>query len=92
MTNKEYIDLGLNGSAPLKVILCGKTEYVDNEKVGVVSVVYATNDRARAEAQLRSLMEEHPERYYMVYGVPIDVDLTGLPHYPSIEITRDDLR
>ena len=34
MTNKEYIDLGLNGSAPLKVILCGKTEYVDNKVYG----------------------------------------------------------
>lgn len=52
MTNKEYADLGLNGSAPLKVILCGKTEYVDNEKVGVVSVVYATNDRANAETRM----------------------------------------
>ena len=92
MTQEEYIKQGLDDNAPLKLILCGNTEISGSEKVGVVSVVYATNDRARAEAQLRSLMEEHLERYYMVYGVPMDEDLTGLPHYPSIAITRDDLR
>ena len=91
MTNEEYIDLGLNGSAPLKVILCGKTEYVDNEKVGVVSVVYATNDRANAETRMNELMEAHPDRYYMVYSVPLDTDLEQLSHYPSIEISKDDL-
>lgn len=92
MTNKEYIDLGLNGSASLKVILCGKTEYVDNEKVGVVSVVYATNDRANAETRLNELMEAHPGHYYMVYSVPLDEDLTALSHYPSIEIRQEDLK
>ncbi|MBR0173285.1 MAG: NUDIX domain-containing protein [Lachnospiraceae bacterium] len=90
--NNEYFDLGLNGSAPLKVILCGKTEYVGNEKVGVVSVVYATNDRAKAETRMNELMEAHPDRYYMVYSVPLDEDLTTLSHFPSIEITRDDLK
>ena len=29
--------------------------------------------------------------YYMVYSVPLNVDLTELSHYPSIAISKDDL-
>ena len=29
MNQEEYIQLGLNGDAPLKVILCGSIEHVD---------------------------------------------------------------
>ena len=31
------------------------------------------------------------EHYYMVYSVPLNVDLTELSHYPSIAISKDDL-
>ena len=45
MEYKEYIEQGLNGEAPLKLILCGNVESTENDKVGVVSVVFATNDK-----------------------------------------------
>ena len=92
MTQEEYFKQGLDGNAPLKLILCGHTEQEGDGKVGVVSVVYATNDRANAETRLNELMKLHPDRYYMVYSVPLDEDLTVLEHYPSVEITQDDLK
>lgn len=58
----------------------------------MVSVVFATEEKALARQKLQELSEKNPENYYMVYSVPLDMDLTTLPHYPSIEITREDLQ
>lgn len=57
-----------------------------------VLLVYVTMDRVQAEANLRELLQQNEEeRYYMVYSVPLDTDLTALSHYPSMEITKEDL-
>lgn len=94
MEYEEYIRLGLSGDAPLKLILCGSVQNArdSNIKAGVVSVVFATNDRALAEEKIRELTAANPNSYYMVYSVPLDTDLTKLPHYPSIEIAKSDLQ
>jgi len=92
MDYQDYVHMGLNGEAPLKLILCGNVEALNGNKVGVVSVVYATNDKILAEQKIKSLQEKNPENYYMVYSVPLDTDLDMLSHYPSIEITKDDLQ
>ena len=34
----------------------------------------------------------NPEKFYMEYVTPLDVDLTSLEHYPSIEISKNDLQ
>ncbi len=93
MEYKDYIKQGLNGNAPLKLILCGNIQGTENDKVGVVSVVYATNDKDLAEQKMNELIAVNPNNYYMVYSVPLNVDLTELSHYPSIAISkRDDLQ
>ena len=91
MEYEKYIEQGLNGEAPLKLILCGNVESTKNDKVGVVSVVFATNDKNLAEQKIHELTAANPNNYYMVYSVPLNVDLTELTHYPSIAITKDDL-
>lgn len=91
MEYEKYIEQGLNGDAPLKLILCGNVESTKNDKVGVVSVVFATNDKSLAEQKIHELTAANPNNYYMVYSVPLNVDLTELTHYPSLAITKDDL-
>ncbi|MCU9534388.1 hypothetical protein [Streptococcus sp. CSL10205-OR2] len=91
MSHQDYIEQGLNGIAPLKLILCGEVDENETEKVGVVSVVFATKDKKRAKEKLEELSTSHPEKYYMVYSVPLDSDLTMLNHYPSIAISKTDL-
>jgi len=92
MDYQDYIEIGLNGDEPLKLILCGNIENTENGKVGVVSVVYATNDKKLAEQKIQDLLnnKENPNTYYMVYSIPLNTDLTTLQHYPSIAISRDD--
>ncbi|GFI16498.1 hypothetical protein IMSAGC009_01663 [Lachnospiraceae bacterium] len=92
MEYKDYIKQGLNGNAPLKIILCGNIQGTENDKVGVVSVVYATNDKDLAEQKMNELIAVNPNNYYMVYSVPLNVDLAELSHYPSIAISKDDLQ
>lgn len=92
MDYESYIKLGLDGKDPLKLILCGRVQGSENEKTGVVEVVYATDDRTIAEQKVHELADTNPDNYYMVYSVPMDVDLTALPHYPSIEISNSDLQ
>ena len=36
--------------------------------------------------------DKNPEKFYMEYVTPLDVDLTSLEHYPSIEISKNDLQ
>ena len=92
MEYKDYIKQGLNGNAPLKLILCGNIQGTENDKVGVVSVVYATNDKDLAEQKMNELIAVNPNNYYMIYSVPLNVDLMELSHYPSIAISKDDLQ
>lgn len=92
MEYKDYIKLGLNGEESLKLILCGSVESSEDDKTGVVSVVYATNDRTLAEEKIKELVNTNSDNYYMIYSVPLDVDLTTLTHYPSIAITKSDLQ
>lgn len=92
MEYEDYIKQGLNGEAPLKLILCGNVQGEESEKVGVVSVVYATNDKDLAEQKVYELIAANPNNYYMVYSVPLNIDLTELTHYPSIEISKGDLQ
>lgn len=92
LTYEGYVAQGLEGKAPLKLILCGEVQGEGEEKVGVVSVVFATEDREKAERRLRELVAANPEHYYMVYSVPLDVDLRSLPHYPSLALHPEDLQ
>jgi len=58
MDYKDYIESGLNGEEPLKLILRGSIHDKENNKVGVVSVVYATTDRDIAEKKIQELLRE----------------------------------
>jgi len=93
MNYQDYIELGLNGDEPLKIILRGHIEKLEDDKVGVVSIVYATTDKAKAKKIIEELNDnkKSPNDYYMLYSVALDTDLTTLEHYPSIVITKDDL-
>ena len=91
MEQIDYIEIGLNGEAPLKVIMRGSIEVASGNNIGVVSLVYATTDKKIAKEKINGLLEKDTDSYYMVYSVPLDMELTGLEHYPSIAITKEDL-
>ncbi len=76
------------------MILCGSVEESrtnPSEKVGVVSVVYVSSDEDNTKHKLAKLQKDNPDNFYMMYETPLDVILSKLEHYPSIEISLDDL-
>ena len=79
----------------VRMILCGNVEdsrMNPSEKVGVVSVVFVSTEEEKIRNKLKKLQDKNPEKFYMEYVTPLDVDLTSLEHYPSIEISKNDLQ
>lgn len=92
MDYDQLVQLGLNGDGDLKVILCGEVQNQADDSLGVVSLVYATLSKLAAATRLEELNTSGDGKYYMVYSVPLNVDLSTLSHYPTIAITTDDIR
>ncbi len=79
----------------IKMILCGSIEessLSQGNKVGVVSVVFISYDDEKIKKELERLQKEKPNNFYMEYSCPLDTELTKLEHYPSIEISKEDLQ
>ncbi|HAT55473.1 MAG TPA: hypothetical protein DCW31_09615 [Lactobacillus sp.] len=92
MDDNTLIEIGLREEGPLKVILGGWTEPDEHQQtVGIVGLLYVTTDVDKAEHEFQRLRATFPDRYYMVYSVPYDTDLSTLNHWPSLEITQQDL-
>ena len=92
MNDKDYLKMALQDDGNLKIILKGYVETADTEKVGVVGVVYVTDDSKKAEQKYYELNATNDdEAYYMVYSCPLDTFLPSLGHYPSLEILKEDL-
>ena len=71
----------------VRMILCGNVEdsrMNPSEKVGVVSVVFVSTEEEKIKNKLKKLQDKNPEKFYMEYVTPLDVDLTSLEHYPSM--------
>ncbi len=75
----------------LNLICKGSIENMENEKVGVVSIVYVSYDVNLSKQKLQEYIERDTEGIYMLYCVPLDTDLTTLEHYPSVAVMKDDL-
>lgn len=92
MSYQDYINMALDDNGELKVILKGEISQENNQKIGVVSIVFITKDVNNAKAMLDKLNKtKNKDDYYMLYSCPLDTELTALPHYPSLEISKEDL-
>ena len=65
--------------------------WVKEEKVGVVSVMFVSESKELVIKKIEEFEAKYPERYFMVYSVPLDTNLEELSHYPSIAIFQSDL-
>lgn len=64
--------------------------YVNCENKAIVEVVFASSDESRISATMTELESKYPNDYLATYDLPLDSDLTSLPHYPSVEIGKED--
>ena len=64
--------------------------YLDNAEKAIVEVVFASSDVSRISEKMAELTNKYPNDYFATYDLPLDTDLTTLPHYPSVEIGKED--
>ncbi|ABV10068.1 hypothetical protein [Streptococcus gordonii] len=65
--------------------------YVEKDKTGaVVEVLYASSNHEKVKAKYEELVAQYPENYLAIYDLPLDTDLSSLPHYPSVAISKEE--
>ena len=65
--------------------------FVENDKTGaVVEVLFASSDHEQVQAKYEELVAQYPENYLAIYDLPLDTDLSSLPHYPSVAISKEE--
>lgn len=65
--------------------------FVEKDKIGaVVEVLFASADHDKVQAKYDKLVTQYPENYLAIYDLPLDTDLSSLPHYPSVAISKEE--
>lgn len=91
MDEVNWLEYGLESISDLKIIMKGSVESNESDKIGVVSLIYASSDVDKIKEIYDEVTEKDPESYYMIYGINLDQRLESQMHYPSIAIERSDL-
>lgn len=58
----------------------------------VVEVLYASENEESISHKMAELTVKYPNDYLAIYDLPLDMDLSALPHYPSVAISPDDFK
>ena len=65
--------------------------FVEKDKTGaVVEVLFASADHEKVKAKYQELKIQYPNNYLAIYDLPLDTDLSSLPHYPSVVISKEE--
>ena len=65
--------------------------FVEKDKTGaVVEVLFASADHEKVKAKYQELKIKYPDNYLAIYDLPLDTDLSSLPHYPSVAISKEE--
>lgn len=89
--SEDWVKVARETASDLKVLMKGLVDESQKDKVGVVSLVYVSEDGKKVEELYHKLARENPEVFYMIYAVNRDTQLDLWAHYPSIAIHKEDL-
>ena len=65
--------------------------FVEKDKTGaVVEVLFASADHEKVKAKYQELKIQYPNNYLAIYDLPLDTNLSNLPHYPSVAISKEE--
>ncbi|HEL0021967.1 TPA: phosphoribosylaminoimidazole carboxylase [Streptococcus equi subsp. zooepidemicus] len=64
--------------------------FIENGETGVVEVVFASENSQAISEKMAELQNQYPDDYLATYDLPLDTDLSQLPHYPSIAIGKEE--
>ena len=61
----------------------------EDKETAVVEVLFASSNHEKVKAKYEELVAQYPENYLAIYDLPLDTDLSSLPHYPSVAISKE---
>lgn len=82
--DEDWVKVARETTSDLKVLMKGLVDKSQKDKVGVVSLVYVSEDGKKVEELHHKLARENSEAFYMIYAVNRDTQLDLRAHYPSI--------
>ena len=63
----------------------------ESKETAVVEVLFASANHEKVKAKYQELKIQYPNNYLAIYDLPLDTNLSSLPHYPSVAISRRSL-
>ena len=65
--------------------------FVEKDKTGaVVEVLFASSNHEKVKAKYQELKIQYPDNYLAIYDLPLDTNLSSLPHYPSVVTSKEE--
>lgn len=65
--------------------------FVEEAKTGaVVEVLFASANHEKVKTKYQELKIQYPNNYLAIYDLPLDTNLSSLPHYPSVAISKEE--
>ena len=62
----------------------------EGKETAVVEVLLDSADHQKLKAKYQELKIQYPDNYLAIYDLPLDTDLSSLPHYPSVAISKEE--
>ena len=62
----------------------------EGKETAVVEVLFASADHEKVKAKYKELKIQYPDNYLVIYDLPLDTDLSSLPHYPSVVTSKEE--
>ena len=62
----------------------------EGKETAVVEVLFASADHEKVKAKYQELKIQYPDNYLAIYDLPLDTDLSSLPHDPSVVISKEE--
>ena len=62
----------------------------EGKETAVVEVLFASDNHEKVKAKYQELKIQYPDNYLAIYDLPLDTDLSSLPHYPSVAINKEE--
>ena len=62
----------------------------EGKETAVVEVLFASANHEKIKSKYQELKIQYPDNYLAIYDLPLDTDLSSLPHYPSVAISKEE--
>ena len=72
----------------IKIIVNAFVE--EGKEIAVVEVLFTSADHEKVKAKYQELKIQYPDNYLAIYDLPLDTELSSLPHYPSVVISKEE--